>query len=50
MTLTSELPIYRDTYELVSLLFDYVPAFPKLFKFSIGQRMLDVSVALFEDI
>lgn len=48
MKLTSELPIYRDTFELVSLVFDYVPAFPKLFKYSIGQRMLDTSLALFE--
>lgn len=46
--LTSELPIYRDTFELVSLLMDYVAQFPKFHKHTIGQKMTNVSLELFE--
>ena len=46
--LTSELPIYRDTFELVSLLMDYVGQFPKSHKHTIGQKMVNVSLELFE--
>ena len=46
--LTSELPIYRDTFELVSLLMDYVAQFPKSHKHTIGQKMTNVSLELFE--
>lgn len=46
--LSSELPIYRDTYNLLSLIVDYVGAFPKLHKHSIGQRMTNVALDLFE--
>lgn len=46
--LTSELPIYRDTFELVSLLIDYVSQFPKAHKHTIGQKMTNVSLELFE--
>lgn len=46
--LTSELPIYRDTFELVSLLMDYVGQFPKLHKHTIGQKITNVSLELFE--
>lgn len=46
--LTSELPIYRDTFDLVSLLIDYVAQFPKSHKHTIGQKMTNVSLELFE--
>jgi len=46
--LSSELPIYRDTYNLTSLIVDYVGAFPKLHKHTIGQRLTNVALDLFE--
>lgn len=46
--LAKELPIYRDTFELVSLLIDYVGQFPKSHKHTIGQKMTNVSLELFE--
>lgn len=46
--LASELPIYKDTFDLVSLIFDYVGAFPKAHKHTIGQKMTNVSLELFE--
>ena len=46
--LTNELPIYRDTFELTSLLIDYVGQFPKMHKHTIGQKMVNVSLELFE--
>ncbi len=48
MNLTVDLPIYKKTYELTSLLIDYVQDFPKQFKFSIGERIIDTSLQLFE--
>ena len=46
--LASKLPIYRDTYELVSILMDYVMIFPKSHKHTIGQKITNVSLELFE--
>ena len=46
--LVSELPVYRDTYELVSILMDYVMIFPKSHKHTIGQKITNVSLELFE--
>lgn len=46
--LASELPVYRDTYELVSILMDYVMIFPKSHKHTIGQKITNVSLELFE--
>lgn len=46
--LSSELPIYRDTYNLTSLIVDYVGAFPKLHKHTIGQRLTNAALDLFE--
>lgn len=48
MTLVQDLPIFRATYELVSLITDYTASFPKLYKFSIGSRMIDTALSLFE--
>lgn len=46
--LASELPIYKDTFDLVSLIMDYVGTFPKAHKHTIGQKMTNVSLELFE--
>ena len=46
--IASELPIYIDTFNLLSLIVDYVGAFPKLHKHTIGQRMVNVALDLFE--
>ena len=46
--LANELPIYSDTFNLLSLIVDYVGAFPKLHKHTIGQRMSNVALDLFE--
>ena len=46
--IASELPIYSDTFNLLSLIVDYVGAFPKLHKHTIGQRMTNVALDLFE--
>lgn len=46
--IASELKVYRDTYELVSLIADIQTGFPRLYRYSIGQKMLSVSLELFE--
>lgn len=46
--LANELPIYSDTFNLLSLIVDYVGTFPKLHKHTIGQRMTNVALDLFE--
>lgn len=46
--IASELPVYRDTFNLVSLLMDYVAIFPKSHKHTIGQKITNVSLELFE--
>lgn len=46
--ITSELPIYRDTFEYVSLLVDYVGIMPKSHRHTLGQKLLNVSLELFE--
>ncbi len=46
--LSSELPIYRDAFNLLGLIVDYVGAFPKLHKHTIGQRMTNVALDSFE--
>jgi len=46
--IASELPVYRDTYELVSLLLDYTLTFPKAYKYTVGGKIQEVSLGLFE--
>lgn len=48
--LYSELPIYRDVFNMLNLIVDYVIVFPKLYKHTIGQRLINVSLDLFESI
>lgn len=46
--LSTSLPVYRDTYKLVSLLVDYVGCMNKKFKYSIGDKITKTSLDLFE--
>lgn len=48
MALLWELPIYRDTYNLVSLIVDYVNSFPKTHKYTIGQKLENETLDLFK--
>ena len=46
--LASELKVYRDTYQLVNTIVDYQSKFPRLYKYTIGQKMVNVALELFE--
>lgn len=48
MALAQDLPIYRTTFELASVIIDYVQQFPRAFKFNLGDKLVDASLALFE--
>ena len=39
MVLYTELPVYRDTYNLVLKVFEITKDFPKEYKYSLGQDM-----------
>ena len=48
--LASELKVYRDTYQLVNTIVDYQSKFPRLYKYTIGQKMVNVALAnMFKD-
>ena len=47
---SEELPIYKDTYDLVRLFIDYTGQFPKRFKYTLGERLLTKSLNLFTHI
>lgn len=44
---SEELPIYKDTYDLVYLFIDYTGKFPKRFKYTLGERLLTKALNLF---
>ena len=46
--LFSELSVFKDTFDLVSLLIDYISAFPRMYRFTIGEKMTNTSLELFE--
>lgn len=46
--IASQLPVYIDTYRLVNTLIDYVSKFPKMYKYTLGQKITNVSLELFE--
>lgn len=48
MGLASDLPIFRDTTDLVSYIVDVVEKFPKKYKFTLGDKLMNTSLALFE--
>lgn len=39
MALTEQLPVYRDVYKLIRMLFDIIQTFPREYKYSLGQDM-----------
>lgn len=46
--IASETKVYRDTYVLVGKIVDLQKNYPKEYKYSIGQKMVNVSLELFE--
>lgn len=46
--IASELKIYRDTYDLVMNIIDIQTRFPRVYKFTIGQKMVNTALELFE--
>ena len=50
MTNLNELSVYRDTYDLVGILLDFVNTMSKTYKYSLGQRIIDTSLDLFESL
>lgn len=39
MALHTELPVYRDTYRLILIVFEYTKAFSREYKYTLGQDM-----------
>ena len=39
MALYTELPVYKDTYHLVLIVFEYTKSFPREYKYTLGQDM-----------
>jgi hypothetical protein len=37
MALSHELPIYKDTYKLILLIFEYTKEFAREYKYTLGQ-------------
>jgi len=46
--IASQLPVYIDTYQLVDIITEYASKFPKMYKYSLGQKIINVSLELFE--
>lgn len=46
--IASELPVYRDTFVLVSTITDLPTNFPKMYKYTFGEKLMKVSLDLFE--
>ena len=46
--IASELKVYRDTYELTKLILEVEKQFPKLAKYTIGQREIDTSLMMLD--
>lgn len=45
--LVHELQVYKDTYELVKMIFQIAGKLPKLYKFTIGENLCKDAIALF---
>lgn len=50
MALSHELPIYKDTYKLILLIFDYTKVFAREYKYTHGQDMKRDSIMLVRSI
>lgn len=46
MAKNEELPIFLDAYQLLTHLLSLVPKMPKVYRFNVGQRMLDACLDL----
>ncbi len=46
MALSHELPIYKDTYKLILLIFEYTKEFAREYKYTLGQDMKRDSIKL----
>lgn len=46
MAKSEELPIYRDTLDLLDRLLTMTKNFPRFFRFGMGQRMVDINLDL----
>ena len=46
--IASELKVYRDTFQLTKLILEVVKHFPKLAKYTIGQRAIDTCLNLLD--
>lgn len=50
MALTESLPVYRDVYKLIRLLFDYSRNFSREYKYTLGQDIKRDSITLVRSI
>lgn len=39
MALYYDLPVYKDTYKLLRLIFEYTKEYPREYKYTLGQNM-----------
>ena len=46
MALTEQLPVYRDVYRLILLVFQYTKNFPREYKYTLGQDMKHDAIVL----
>lgn len=45
-----ELPLYRDTYELLSVITDLLKSFPKLYRYNLGDKLMNSALELISDL
>lgn len=50
MALSHELPIYKDTYKLILLIFEHTKDFSREYKYTLGQDMNRYSIMLVRSI
>jgi hypothetical protein len=50
MALSHELPIYKDTYKLILLIFEHTKEFSREYKYTLGQDMKRDSIQLVRSI
>ena len=50
MALSHELPVYKEVYKLILLVFDFTKDFPREYKYTLGQDMKRDAIALVRSI
>ena len=50
MALTEQLPVYRDVYKLILLVFQYTKSLPREYKYTLGQDMKRDAITLVRSI